>query len=927
MRMRDESGLSLIELLVGLAVSALVSAVLAMAIYQIFNVVGSGSGELGAQHDLRNATTWLNRDMASASSVKVYDSRMVLEIPYAAGGSIETRTITYTFSAADGTLTRDFGGSRLIVARRVAAVTFPLTDTTAANASAITMTIYSLGMDEVKSSTLSLAMRPAGEGEWKVVPPTPTGTLTPGGGATPTPTATITPGGPATSTPTATPTATPTDTATATPTPTMVCTDDAYEENDTCSAAAPIAPGTYPDLQICSGDDDWFAVDLQAGDTIRITLNFTHANGDIDMQLYDIACPYDTETVRDEFSATSYSNNNGSVNWSGDWQEIGDEGSPHNGRIRIVNQRLRFREADHNDGIERSADLSGATSAYLSFDWDKDDCEEDISILVSDDGSSFDLLDTFTGSDTSGSENYDISAYASANTTVRFQNVDGNWSSSNDQAFFDNVQIEFTVGSGELAHSWSGTDGEYIEYTVDSAGTYNIWVYGDQGAENSYDMVIEVLAAPTPTVTATPTATPTPTVTPTSCVEDVYEDNDTCGAAAPITSGTYPDLQICSGDDDWFAVDLQAGDTIRITLNFIHADGDIDMQLYGAACPYDTETVRDEFNATSYSNNDGTVNWSGDWQEIGDGGSPHNGRIQIVGGELRFQDANHNDGIERSANLSGATSAYLSFDWRTGHLEEDISIFVSDDGSSFDLLDTFTGIYASGSESYDIGAYASANTTVRFQTVDYDWSSSDDQAFFDDVQIEFTVGSGELAHSWSGTDDEYIEYTVDSTGTYNIWVYGDQGAENSYDMVIEVEAAPTPTVTATPTATPTATVTPTPTMTPTPTATPELLWMYVSDLEGGSDPGWPWWWAEVTVTVRDEYYNLVSSATVSGFWSSGMSGQDWCVTDGEGQCTVYAWNWWWVESVVFTVSDVTHATFIYNEDYEENQTSITIYRP
>ena len=149
------------------------------------------------------------------------------------------------------------------------------------------------------------------------------------------------------------------------------------------------------------------------------------------------------KTVRDEFKVISYGNNNGSVNWSGDWQEIGDDGNASSGRIRIVNERLRFREADHNDGIKRSADLSGATSAHLSFDWYKEDCEEDISVYVSADGSSFDLLDTFTGKWTGDSESYDISAYASANTTVRFQNVAGNWSHDNDVVFFDNVQIEF----------------------------------------------------------------------------------------------------------------------------------------------------------------------------------------------------------------------------------------------------------------------------------------------------------------------------------------------------------------------------------------------------------------------------------------------------------------------------------------------------
>jgi len=134
--------------------------------------------------------------------------------------------------------------------------------------------------------------------------PTPTPTKTP----TATPTAT---GPTPTNTPTATPTPTHTPTSTTTPiidtptaTPTTVCTDDSYEENDTCSAGALITTGIYPNLQVCSGDDDWFAVDLEAGDTVIITTHFAHALGHLDMELYDTDCwtwlDYSTSSTDDE---------------------------------------------------------------------------------------------------------------------------------------------------------------------------------------------------------------------------------------------------------------------------------------------------------------------------------------------------------------------------------------------------------------------------------------------------------------------------------------------------------------------------------------------------------------------------------------------------------------------------------------------------
>jgi len=92
-----------------------------------------------------------------------------------------------------------------------------------------------------------------------------------------------------------------------------------------------------------------------------------------------------------------------------------------------------------------------------------------------------------------------------------------------------------------------------------------------------------VTASPTGTATATPSATPTPTQ-PSTCVDDHFEDNDSCTTARSVTSGTYPNLQICPGDDDWYALSLQTGDDLTVDLLFSHALGDIDAYLYEPTC-------------------------------------------------------------------------------------------------------------------------------------------------------------------------------------------------------------------------------------------------------------------------------------------------------------------------------------------------------
>jgi len=68
--------------------------------------------------------------------------------------------------------------------------------------------------------------------------------------------------------------------------------DDSYENNDSCSAARAMTAGSYSGLVVkryASGDEDWYKVTVNNGQTLTITLSFTHAYGDIDLQLYN-AC-------------------------------------------------------------------------------------------------------------------------------------------------------------------------------------------------------------------------------------------------------------------------------------------------------------------------------------------------------------------------------------------------------------------------------------------------------------------------------------------------------------------------------------------------------------------------------------------------------------------------------------------------------------
>ena len=75
--------------------------------------------------------------------------------------------------------------------------------------------------------------------------------------------------------------------------------------------------------------------------------------------------------VRDEFSTSSYANNDGTATWNGDWDETdssshwSDVGGASTGKIEVANGRLKFSGASAD--IQRYVDLKDTVSATLSF--------------------------------------------------------------------------------------------------------------------------------------------------------------------------------------------------------------------------------------------------------------------------------------------------------------------------------------------------------------------------------------------------------------------------------------------------------------------------------------------------------------------------------------------------------------------------------
>jgi len=166
------------------------------------------------------------------------------------------------------------------------------------------------------------------------------------------------------------------------------------------------------------------AVSVPAGGTNTITM----ADGE-GARFFSISAPPVNQNVRDTFGTAAYDRQNGNANWTTNWTETGDDNSPTSGTIYIntTDEELRFREdSAANDSIQRSANLSGATTAILSFELDGsgiDATDDEIKVQVSDDGGSTwtDLQTYSSGNDPGGAaRTFDITDYIAVNTTIRF---------------------------------------------------------------------------------------------------------------------------------------------------------------------------------------------------------------------------------------------------------------------------------------------------------------------------------------------------------------------------------------------------------------------------------------------------------------------------------------------------------------------------
>ncbi|HSR44476.1 MAG TPA: immunoglobulin-like domain-containing protein [Acidimicrobiia bacterium] len=195
-----------------------------------------------------------------------------------------------------------------------------------------------------------------------------------------------------------------------------------------------------------------------------------------------------------------------------------------------------------------------------------------------------------------------------------------------------------------------------------------------------------------------------------------------------------------------------AGVTGTRTATAEASDGSVGHLVALAPAPAASSTYLDEFNSVSFGGSDGTLDWTPNpWSEVGEWDGAGLGFVRVsslwpvVAGNALSMDLGAIRSVFRQADLSGATSATLTFSYEQNNTFGTDPVVVlevsGNGGGSWSALQSYTvniDINSPVSQSFDISAYAAADTQIRFRNT---IASSGHDFYLDDVQIEATFAA------------------------------------------------------------------------------------------------------------------------------------------------------------------------------------------
>ncbi|MCB9678726.1 MAG: hypothetical protein H6737_26725 [Alphaproteobacteria bacterium] len=283
------------------------------------------------------------------------------------------------------------------------------------------------------------------------------------------------------------------------------CADDALEPNDDLGSALPGAGGIG--LVVCDDFDDFWSIEVAAGEQIDVSVVFEHALGDLDVRLLDAS-----GTLLDESEST---NDLEQVGW------LNDTGSDTTVYLRV----WVYTPGGSNTyqySIERS-----------SCSTDPDEPNDSIAMASTAVSSGQLLVAT----------NEDFFAYTVA-----------------DQELLS-IDLVHDPGMGDIDVELQDAGGTVLDASRTGGAPESVAYFNDSGAETTVYLRVFFWAS---TVTSCNAYEVVSTLEPLVCTEDSSEPNDTLNTATDVTSVT--DLALYPADVDWFSLSVAPGQVVEVAV-------------------------------------------------------------------------------------------------------------------------------------------------------------------------------------------------------------------------------------------------------------------------------------------------------------------------------------------------------------------------
>jgi len=321
----------------------------------------------------------------------------------------------------------------------------------------------------------------------------------------------------------------------------LVCGDDAFDDNDTPETAAPLAPadtvdGSWDNLRLCGGDQDWYRVQVQDGDTLEVELSQLSLEPNIDVAVFrgaELVAEATTTRILEQITLPDLDGGEYLVRIA----SASEEFALYRLEVRVFLPECQLDAVEPNDTAGAATPLAcDAVLQSMVGCWEDDDYYA-----------------------------VQIDGLATLSATIGFLPEAG--------------ELEFELLNGREftvvpAGEWSG-DGKVLQATGLEPGVYYLHVYSVAATPNHYSLAVSCAPEESP------------------CDPDALEPNDEPDTAYPIAlpraTAQDPDpdplfidnLRICSARDaDWIRFPVQAGDRVDVFSEFFHFTGDLLLELY-----------------------------------------------------------------------------------------------------------------------------------------------------------------------------------------------------------------------------------------------------------------------------------------------------------------------------------------------------------